>query len=180
MANALAAWYRSVSGSPPWHGTATATTERITPCPARGRAAHANPRLIRPTGLARQSCRRPVLIFELTFLPLIEAIAGRVKTIKGYIPMTDVRTCRRRKPPAIIPNLLCYEELIDNDSDEFEWPLFDENTASTLCYTSGTTGNPKGALYTTDRPAAFLCVDAAGCAQLSAREPSCRSCRCLT
>ena len=46
-----------------------------------------------------------------------------------------------------IPNLLCYEELIDSNSDEFEWPLFDENSASSLCYTSGTTGNPKGALY---------------------------------
>ncbi len=46
-----------------------------------------------------------------------------------------------------MPNLLCYEELIDGASDSFEWPEFDENTASSLCYTSGTTGNPKGALY---------------------------------
>jgi fatty-acyl-CoA synthase len=46
-----------------------------------------------------------------------------------------------------VPNLLCYEDLIDASSDDYEWPLFDENSASTLCYTSGTTGNPKGALY---------------------------------
>ena len=46
-----------------------------------------------------------------------------------------------------VPGLLCYEELIEGASDEFAWPTFDENTASSLCYTSGTTGNPKGALY---------------------------------
>jgi fatty-acyl-CoA synthase len=46
-----------------------------------------------------------------------------------------------------IPNLMCYEDLIAAESDDYEWPLFDENSASSLCYTSGTTGNPKGALY---------------------------------
>ena len=46
-----------------------------------------------------------------------------------------------------MPGLLCYEDLIEGASDEFDWPSFDENTASSLCYTSGTTGNPKGALY---------------------------------
>ena len=84
------------------------------------------------------------LIFELTFLPLIEAVAQHCKTIKGYILM-----CDRDRMPAqtAIPNLMCYEDLIDNNSDDYEWPLFDENSASSLCYTSGTTGNPKGALY---------------------------------
>jgi acyl-CoA synthetase (AMP-forming)/AMP-acid ligase II len=84
------------------------------------------------------------LIFELTFLPLIEAVAQHCKTIKGYILMCD----RDRMPAqSAIPNLMCYEDLIDNSSAEYEWPLFDENSASSLCYTSGTTGNPKGALY---------------------------------
>jgi acyl-CoA synthetase (AMP-forming)/AMP-acid ligase II len=46
-----------------------------------------------------------------------------------------------------IPNLLCYEDLVDAQPDDFEWPVFDEETASSLCYTSGTTGNPKGVLY---------------------------------
>jgi fatty-acyl-CoA synthase len=84
------------------------------------------------------------LLFELTFLPLIEAVAQHCKTIKGYILM-----CDRDRMPAqtAIPNLMCYEDLIDNNSDDYEWPLFDENSASSLCYTSGTTGNPKGALY---------------------------------
>src|SRR6185369_309939 len=85
-----------------------------------------------------------VLFFDLTFLPLIEAIASRVKTIKAFVAMTD----RAHMPvDSKVPNLLCYEELIDGASDAFEWPDFDENTASSLCYTSGTTGNPKGALY---------------------------------
>ncbi|HEX6018659.1 MAG TPA: 3-(methylthio)propionyl-CoA ligase [Burkholderiaceae bacterium] len=85
-----------------------------------------------------------VLFFDLTFLPLIEAIAGRVKTIKAFVAMTD----RAHMPaPGKVPGLLCYEELIDAASDRFEWPSFDENEPSSLCYTSGTTGNPKGALY---------------------------------
>ena len=50
-------------------------------------------------------------------------------------------------PKANIPNLLCYEELIEAQDDKFEWPSFDERTAACLCYTSGTTGNPKGVLY---------------------------------
>jgi fatty-acyl-CoA synthase len=85
-----------------------------------------------------------VLFFDLTFLPLIEAVANRVKTIKAFVAMTDLA----HMPTASkIPNLFCYEELIDGYSDKFDWPTFDENTASSLCYTSGTTGNPKGALY---------------------------------
>ncbi len=84
------------------------------------------------------------LFFDLNFLPVIEAIAPLAKTIKGYVMMCD----RDRMPAdSKVPNLLCYEELIAGSSDEYEWPLFDENSASSLCYTSGTTGNPKGALY---------------------------------
>ena len=85
-----------------------------------------------------------VLFFDLTFLPLVEAIAARVATIKTFVAMTD----RAHMPASSqVPNLMCYEDLIDAASDRFEWPSFDENTASSLCYTSGTTGNPKGALY---------------------------------
>src|SRR3954470_9701253 len=88
-----------------------------------------------------------VLFFDLTFLPLIEAIASRVKTIKAFVAMTDRAHMPASGTGGNVPNLLCYEELIDGASDAFEWPDFDENTASSLCYTSGTTGNPKGALY---------------------------------
>jgi acyl-CoA synthetase (AMP-forming)/AMP-acid ligase II len=84
------------------------------------------------------------LLFDMTFLPLVEAFAAHCKTVKGFIAL-----CDRDHMPATskIPNLLCYEELIDAASPDYTWPLFDENSASSLCYTSGTTGNPKGALY---------------------------------
>ncbi|PUA17150.1 3-(methylthio)propionyl-CoA ligase [Glaciimonas sp. PCH181] len=84
------------------------------------------------------------LLFDACFLPIIQAIAPLTKTIKGYIVL-----CDRDQIPQDhkIPNLLCYEELLDASSDDYAWPLFDENSASSLCYTSGTTGNPKGALY---------------------------------
>jgi 3-(methylthio)propionyl---CoA ligase len=84
------------------------------------------------------------LFFDLTFLPLVEAIAHRVKTIKTFVALTD-----RAHMPATskIANLLCYEELAEASGDSFAWPSFDENRASSLCYTSGTTGNPKGVLY---------------------------------
>jgi fatty-acyl-CoA synthase len=85
-----------------------------------------------------------VLFFDLTFLPLVEAVASRVKTVKTFVAMTD----RAHMPKeSKVPGLLCYEELIEAASDRFDWPSFDENSASSLCYTSGTTGNPKGALY---------------------------------
>lgn len=85
-----------------------------------------------------------VLFFDLTFLPLVEAIASRVKTIRHFVVMTD----RAHMPKdSTVPGLLSYEDLLEDASDRFEWPEFDENTASSLCYTSGTTGNPKGVLY---------------------------------
>lgn len=85
-----------------------------------------------------------VLCFDLTFLPLVEAVAHRVKTVKHFVLMTD----RGHMPVTTkIPNLLCYEDLLAAQDDQFDWPVLDENTASSLCYTSGTTGNPKGVLY---------------------------------
>ena len=84
------------------------------------------------------------LFFDLTFLPLVEAVAAHCKTVKGFVLMSD----RAHMPAETkIPNLLCYEDLMASSSDDYTWPLFDENSAATLCYTSGTTGNPKGALY---------------------------------
>jgi fatty-acyl-CoA synthase len=86
-----------------------------------------------------------VLFFDLTFAPLIAAVAPRTKTIRHFVAMCD----RAHLPPdaAKLPGLLVYEELIAAQDDRYQWPSFDENTASSLCYTSGTTGNPKGVLY---------------------------------
>jgi 3-(methylthio)propionyl---CoA ligase len=86
-----------------------------------------------------------VVFFDLTFLPLIESVAPRVKSPKVFVAMTD----RAHMPQAhgLSGTLMCYEDLIELHSDAFDWPLLDENSASSLCYTSGTTGNPKGVLY---------------------------------
>jgi fatty-acyl-CoA synthase len=84
-----------------------------------------------------------VLFFDITFAPLVAQLAPLLKTVKAFIAMTD----RSHMPDIQVPNLLCYEELLDAQSTDYAWPEFDERSASTLCYTSGTTGNPKGVLY---------------------------------
>ncbi|MFO1319332.1 MAG: 3-(methylthio)propionyl-CoA ligase [Burkholderiales bacterium] len=80
--------------------------------------------------------------FDLTFLPLVEKLAPHCPAVRGWIAMTD-----REHLPASAIDLLCYEDLVNAHSDELDWPLIEESTASSLCYTSGTTGNPKGVLY---------------------------------
>ncbi|MBL8314717.1 MAG: fatty-acid--CoA ligase [Rubrivivax sp.] len=88
-----------------------------------------------------------VLFFDMTFLPLIQAVARRSRTIRHFVALTDRAHMPAPEVAATIPGLLCYDELIEAQDDQYSWPSFDENTASSLCYTSGTTGNPKGVLY---------------------------------
>jgi acyl-CoA synthetase (AMP-forming)/AMP-acid ligase II len=85
-----------------------------------------------------------VLCFDLTFLPLVEKLAPQLGSVQHFVAMTG-----RSHMPAqsTIPNLLCYEDLVDAEDGVYRWPEFDENTASSICYTSGTTGHPKGAVY---------------------------------
>jgi fatty-acyl-CoA synthase len=88
-----------------------------------------------------------VLFVDPGFAPLIGSIAANIaNTVRAIVMLTDAAGM-----PAIdVPSgmrLLCYDELLAASNDEYEWPQFDENTASALCYTSGTTGRPKGALY---------------------------------
>ena len=83
------------------------------------------------------------VLFDLTFVPLIEKLAPACKSVRGWVLMTD----KAHMPQTGIPNLLCYEDLVGAQTGDYEWPEFDERTASSLCYTSGTTGNPKGVLY---------------------------------
>jgi fatty-acyl-CoA synthase len=85
-----------------------------------------------------------LLFVDLNILPLVESLAPQFKTVRHIVAMTD----RVHLPAGLeIPNLLVYEELIAGRAGAFAWPVFDERTASSLCYTSGTTGNPKGVLY---------------------------------
>ena len=83
------------------------------------------------------------LFVDLTFVPLVESISDSLEGIKGIIVLTD----KEHMPETELKNVICYEELIADEPTEYDWPVFDENTASSLCYTSGTTGNPKGVLY---------------------------------
>jgi fatty-acyl-CoA synthase len=84
-----------------------------------------------------------VAFFDLTFLPLVEKLSASCPTVTTWIALTD----RAHMPDSGLPNLLCYEELLAAENDDFAWPTFDENTAAGLCYTSGTTGHPKGVLF---------------------------------
>ncbi|OWU86561.1 long-chain fatty acid--CoA ligase [Oceanicola sp. 22II-s10i] len=85
-----------------------------------------------------------MLCLDTTFIPLIAAVKDHLPKDLTYVIMVD-----KDKMPADLPfEALCYEDLLDGQPDTIEWPEFDENTACGLCYTSGTTGNPKGALYT--------------------------------
>ena len=85
-----------------------------------------------------------VLFFDTTFAPIIEKIAGHCPNVIAWICMTDPDNM-----PALaqVANVYCYETLIASEKAQFAWPQFDERSAAAICYTSGTTGNPKGALY---------------------------------
>ena len=83
------------------------------------------------------------LFFDLTFAPLVDAIAAKCPSVKTWVALCD--RAHLPKMQHVVP--LCYEDLLLIESEKFEWPLLDENSGATLCYTSGTTGNPKGVLY---------------------------------
>jgi len=85
-----------------------------------------------------------ILFVDLNLLPIVEAVRPRLKTVRHVVVMTD----RAHMPAASkIEGLLCYEELLVAQPGTFAWPEVDERSAASLCYTSGTTGNPKGVLY---------------------------------
>ena len=77
------------------------------------------------------------------FWPLIEQVAPQCPGVKGWVVMTTAE----HMPDTSVGNVHCYEDVISGQSDSYEWPTIEENEACALCYTSGTTGNPKGVLY---------------------------------
>jgi acyl-CoA synthetase (AMP-forming)/AMP-acid ligase II len=83
------------------------------------------------------------VFFDPIFAPLVEMLAPKLPLVRGWVALCDAG----QMPKLEVKNLLCYEELVAAASADYDWPQFDENAASTLCYTSGTTGNPKGVLY---------------------------------
>ena len=81
---------------------------------------------------------------DLTFVPIFEKLQDKLPMVKGFVVMTD----RAHMPIGTkLRNVICYEEFLGQGDEGFEWPKLDENTACGLCYTSGTTGNPKGVVY---------------------------------
>src|SRR5579883_769583 len=82
------------------------------------------------------------VFFDLTFASLVAKLRTECHSVKGWVAMTD-----RAHMQNDVPDALCFEDLVAAESDEFTWPELDERAASSLCYTSGTTGNPKGVLY---------------------------------
>ena len=111
-----------------------------------GRVLHTiNPRL-HPDQIAwiANHAEDQVLCFDLSFLPLVQAVHARCTTIQHYIAMCDEDKLPKDSG---VPNLISYEAWIAAHPSSYAWPTFDENTASSMCYTSGTTGNPKAALY---------------------------------
>jgi len=111
-----------------------------------GRVLHTlNPRL-HPDQIAwiANHAEDQVLCFDLTFLPIIQAVHNKMTTVRHFIAMCDAD---RLPPDSGIPGLRSYEAWIGEQSDDYDWPEFDENSASSMCYTSGTTGNPKAVLY---------------------------------
>ncbi|MEM7023245.1 MAG: long-chain-fatty-acid--CoA ligase [Pseudomonadota bacterium] len=83
------------------------------------------------------------LFVDPMFMPLVERLAPQLPTLRGIVVLTDAD----HMPDSQLANLHCYETLLEGRSTTFDWPEFDETTAAGLCYTSGTTGNPRGALY---------------------------------
>ncbi len=84
-----------------------------------------------------------ILLTDLTFVPLLEKLAPQLPSIERFVILTD----RANMPTTSLRGAIAYEDWIDSVDSDFEWKSFDENTAAGLCYTSGTTGDPKGVLY---------------------------------
>ncbi len=85
-----------------------------------------------------------ILFVDLNILPLVEKLAPMLTTVKHVVAMCGPEHMPKE---TTLTNLLCYETLIEAEDGQYTWPSFDENTAASICYTSGTTGNPKGAVY---------------------------------
>ena len=103
-----------------------------------------NPRLFRDQLVHIFNHAEDRFVFvDPSLLPLVEGLAPDLKSIESVVVMSDAA----ETPETALENLLCYETLLEGQPDSIDWPEFDERTAAALCYTSGTTGNPKGALY---------------------------------
>lgn len=103
-----------------------------------------NPRLFPPQIVfIINHARDRWILLDPMFVPLVEAVRAQIPEVEGFVILTD----EAHMPETALDNAVSYETLIGGESSDFVWPGFDERTACTLCYTSGTTGDPKGVLY---------------------------------
>src|SRR5690606_15362037 len=84
-----------------------------------------------------------LILVDISFLPILEAIWSELTTVEQVVVLCD----RAHLPETRLPRVVAYEDFIAEGRDDYEWPSFDERLAAGLCYTSGTTGHPKGVLY---------------------------------
>ena len=103
-----------------------------------------NPRLFpEQIGWIMNHAEDKALFVDLTFLPLVEKLAPAVKSLKQIVILTDAQ----HMPATGLPNVVAYEDWLSEADDDFAWEELDEHAAAGMCYTSGTTGDPKGVLY---------------------------------
>ncbi|MFA3790048.1 long-chain-fatty-acid--CoA ligase [Aliiglaciecola sp. SL4] len=84
-----------------------------------------------------------ILFVDVLVMPLVESLQSHLKSVEKIVVLTD----KDHMPQTTLDNVICYEELLTQFDDDYQWPEFDENSAAGMCYTSGTTGNPKGVVY---------------------------------
>ncbi|GAC1574560.1 MAG: 3-(methylthio)propionyl-CoA ligase [Candidatus Elarobacter sp.] len=128
-----------------------------------------NPRL-HPTQIAyiANHAQDAFVFVDLTFVPLLESLAEHLPEVRGYVIMTGAE----HMPQTSLPNVHCYETLLAAQPKTIAWPVFDEKTAAGMCYTSGTTGDPKGVLYS--HRSTVLHAMSVGMAEAGRRTPSSR------
>ncbi|MGJ4929309.1 fatty-acid--CoA ligase [Bradyrhizobium sp. HKCCYLS2038] len=103
-----------------------------------------NPRLFpEQIGWIINHAQDRIVITDLTFVPILEKLADKLPSVERYVVLTDAA----HMPQTNLKNAVAYEAWIGEADGDFKWGTFDENTAAAMCYTSGTTGDPKGVLY---------------------------------
>ena len=133
------------TASPRWPGTATGTWSSTTAARARSWSAHHQSAPAIPEQIAwiANDAEDHVLCFDLTFLPLVEKLARAAAELGAAFRADDRPRAHAGRRPRI-PGLLCYEELVEAEDGAYDWPSFDENTASSMCYTSRHHRQPEG------------------------------------